>query len=338
MSERSSGCVQSTLFRAGEAGYECFRIPAVVTAKSGVILAFAEGRKESQDDYADVDLALKRSLDNGSTWSELRFIVDDGDHTMGNPCPIVDARTGVIHLLFCRDNKQAFAMKSSDDGETWSTPVEITSSAMDSRFYFVFTGPGHGIQLASGRLIAPSAYVCSKKLFTDEQGSYIIYSDDGGETWAVGGILERGKTDECEVVQLADGRLYLFGRGRAFGRCRGYSHSADEGMTWTPTTFDPQLPEPSCQGSIIRVSQSPPADRNRIVVANPANVYGRAQLTLRMSYDEAVSWPVSKVLYEGAAAYSDLAVTADEHIICLYEADDYTRIACARLGVKWLTQ
>ena len=337
MAEQNAACVQSTLFQAGEGGYECFRIPAVVRAKSGAILAFAEGRKESQEDYADVDLALKRSLDNGCTWSELRFIVDDGDHTMGNPCPIVDERTGTIHLLFCRDNKQVLAMKSNDEGESWSAPVEISSSVIDRSFYFVFTGPGHGIQLSSGRLLAPSACAYGKRLHQVE-GSYMIYSDDGGENWTIGGMVGRGMTDECEVVELADGRVYLTGRTQPKKRCRAYAHSDDGGLSWTAVSFAPALAAASCQGSIVRVSQSPPGDRNRIVMSNPANIYGRAELTLRMSYDEGVSWPVHKVLYEGSAAYSDLAVTAEGNILCLYEADDYTRIACARVGIGWFTE
>ena len=337
MSEQTGTCVQSTLFLAGEAGYECFRIPAIVTARSGTILAFAEGRKDGRGDYSDVDLALKRSTDNGETWSDLRFIVDDGDHTMGNPCPIADGNTGAVHLLFCRDNKQVFVIKSNDDGLSWSSPVDVTSSTMDPRFYFVYTGPGHGVQLSSGRLVAPSACDYGKRI-GDTQGSYIIYSDDGGRSWKIGGILEPDLTDECEVVELSDGRIYFSGRSRQGKRCRAYAHSSDGGMSWTPIAFDPQFPEPGCQGSIVRAAPAMPGGPYPVIMVHPSNIYGRAQLTLRVSYDDAATWPAHRVLYEGCAAYSDMAFAADSHILCLYEADDYTRIACARFTVEWLAQ
>ncbi len=331
-------CVQTTLFRSGDDGYECYRIPAVVVSRTGVILAFAEGRKDGRGDYADVNLMLKRSRDNGATWSEARVIVDDGDHTMGNPCPIYDARTSTVHLLFCRENRQVFAIRSTDDGEHWSVPTEISASVIDRRMYFAYTGPGHGVQLASGRLVAPSCADYGKRI-GDVQGSYIIYSDDSGRSWKVGGLLEAEASDECEVVELADGKLYLFGRNSCGKRARAYSYSSDGGQSWTAVAYESRLPESAsgCQGSIVRVSQSPTSDRNRIVVANAANIYGRTQLTLRMSYDETRSWPVQKILYEGSAAYSDLAVTQDGRILCLYEADDYTRIACALIDVGWLT-
>lgn len=330
-------CEQSTLFRSGDDGYECYRIPAAVVTSSGTILAFAEGRKDGRGDYADVNLMLKRSRDNGRTWSKAVVIADDGDHTMGNPCPIYDHRTGTVHLLLCRENRQVFAMRSTDEGQHWSDPMDVSASVYDRSMYFVYTGPGHGLQLRSGRLIVPSCADYGKRIGA-VQGSYIVYSDDGGGSWKVGGILEPNGTDECEVVELADGRLYLFGRNSTGKRSRGYSYSADGGLSWTPTAYDSRLPDsPSgCQGSIVRVSQTPAADRNRIVVANAANPYGRTHLTLRMSYDETVSWPVHRVLYEGSAGYSDLAVTADGRILCLYEADDYTRIACALVDVAWL--
>ena len=97
------------------------------------------------------------------------------------------------------------------------------------------------------------------------------------------------------------------------------------------------MPESSCQGSAIRFTDAKSHAKNRIILAHQANPYGRAQLTLRMSYDESETWPVSKILYEGAAAYSDLVVSQDQEILCFYEADDYTRMPLARFNVEWLT-
>ena len=325
-----------TLFRAGDEGYACYRIPALVVSKKGTILAFAEGRKDSKSDYADIDMALKRSFDGGRTWTDVKFIVDDGDHSMGNPCAVVERDTGTIILVFCRESRQILVTKSGNDGESWSEPEDISGQTIESCFYFVYTGPGHGIQLSSGRLLIPSSGDYGKRI-GGEQGSYILYSDDRGKTWQVGGYIDKDLTDECEVVELADGTVYLNGRSRQGKKQRGYSYSKDGGRSWSPIQFDPGMPESSCQGSVIRFTGEKEDDRNRILQVCPANPYGRAQLTARLSYDETKSWPEVKVIYDGAAAYSDLAVSREKDVLCAYEADDYTKIVLARFNVDWLT-
>ena len=329
-------CQQTTLFKAGDLGYMSFRIPALVRSTTGTVLAFAEGRKDGRGDFSDIDMALRRSLDGGKTWGPINFIVDDGDHTMGNPCPVVDAATGEIFLLLCRDNRQVLLTSSTDDGQSWALPEDISTGVMDSRFYFVFTGPGHGIQLSTGRLIAPCSADYRKRI-GDEQGSFVVYSDDHGRSWKIGGALTRDASDECEAVELADGTIYMNMRSRGNKRLRAYAYSSDGGETWSEVAYHADMPESSCQGSVIRFTDVGSHGKNRIILAHQANPYGRAQLTLRMSYDESKSWPVAKILYEGSAAYSDLVTNLEGEILCFYEADDYTRMPLALLNVEWLT-
>ena len=121
-------------------------------------------------------------------------------------------------------------------------------------------------------------------------------------------------------------------------RKRGFAYSKDGGDSWSDIQYDSRLPESSCQGSAIRLTgdQTHPGE-SRILIVNPANIYGRIQLTVRMSYDETKNWPVSKIIHEGSAAYSDLAVSQNGEILCLYEADDYTKLVIARFNVEWLT-
>ena len=126
-------------------------------------------------------------------------------------------------------------------------------------------------------------------------------------------------------------------RSRHDKRQRAYASSTDGGQTWSGVQFDARLPEPSCQGSIIRFSREPQSDRNRILLACPANPAARDQMTIRIPYDECESWPVSKVLHSGSSAYSDLGVTADGQVLCFYEADDYRRMVLARFNIEWLT-
>ena len=267
----------------------------------------------------------------------MQNIADDGDHTMGQPCPVVDERSGTIWLPLCRDNKQVLLIKSTDDGRTWSEPAEAANEVMIPAWQWIGTGPGHGIQLTTGRLVIPCWAGKGAEFCGNVQASFVIYSDDGGTTWKKGAILDHDASDECEVVEQQDGSLYMNMRSRHEKRQRAYAFSTDGGQTWSAVKYDARLPEPSCQGSIVRFSREPQSDRNRILLACPANPAARDHLTIRMSYDECESWPVSKVLYCGSAAYSDLGVTADGQALCLYEADNYGRLVLARFNIEWLT-
>ena len=327
---------EQPLFQSGSDGYHCYRIPSLLVTKRGTILAFAEARKITCSDHGDVDLAVKRSADGGSSWSRMQIIADDGNHTMGNPCPVVDSNTGTIWLPFCRTNQHVLIMKSTDDGKTWSEPVDITKQAANPAWHWFGSGPGHGIQLSNGRLVIPSWADATPRL-GQIQLSYTFYSDDAGANWKVGSPLEANTSDECEVVELIDGSLYMNARSRQGKKQRAYAFSKDGGETWSPVEFDATLPEPSCQGGLVRFTDAKRFERNRVVLSTPAARNARTHITVRLSYDECRSWPVSKLVHEGSSAYSDLAVADDHHILLLYEADDYSRLTLARFNIQWLT-
>jgi len=327
---------QQPLFQSGDLGYHCYRIPSLVVTNRGTILAMAEARKSSRSDHGDIDLALRRSFDGGGTWTELRMIADDGGHTMGNPCPVVDQTNGTVWLPFCRDNKRVLITKSNDDGKTWSKPVDITDVAMNPAWHWVGTGPGHGIQLRSGRLLIPCWADATPRL-GEIQLSYCFYSDDHGAAWQHGSALDANASDECEVVELTDDTLYMNMRSRQGKRQRAYAFSQDGGKTWSTVKYDPRLPEPSCQGSVVRFTDTRQFEKSRVLLSSPANPRARTRMTVRVSYDECRGWPVSKGLHSGSAAYSDLAVTNRHDVLCLYEADNYSKIVLARFNIEWLT-
>ena len=152
-SETAGRFEEQDLFKAGEAGYSRYRIPALVVSAKGTILAFTEARKGKGSDTDEIDLALRRSFDHGKTWEPMRIIADDGGRTVNQPTPVLDRDTGTIWLPFCKDNRQVFVMKSTDDGVTWSEPVEITRDVKDPSWKYIGAGPGHGIQLKNGRRI-----------------------------------------------------------------------------------------------------------------------------------------------------------------------------------------
>jgi len=342
--------VETDVFVSGTEGYHTFRIPSLIVAPNGALLAFAEGRKKGRSDTGDIDLVLRRSKDNGRTWSKLEVIVDDEGNTIGNPCPVVDRSTGVIWLLLTRNlgadhQKQIMAGKSTgsrtvlvtssdDNGLTWNKPVDITPTAKEPGWGWYATGPGVGIQLASGRLLIPCDHsiLPSAKLY-----SHVIFSDDHGKSWRLGGALPEN-TDECQVVELADRTLLLNMRSFHGKNRRAIARSKDRGATWSEISFDEQLIEPVCQGSILRLSladKETPGSRNRILFANPADKK-RQNLTIRVSEDEGATWPIARQLCAGSSAYCCLAVLPDEQIGCLYERDDYKKIALARISLPWL--
>jgi len=348
-----SGIEQTVVFRAGEDGYHTYRIPAVIRTKEDTLLAFCEGRKNNRRDHGDIDLVMKRSEDNGETWGPLEVVYEEGgtdEVTIGNPCPVVDERTGTIILPFCRDNDDVFVTKSTDDGVTWSDPVEITDSVKRDDWGWYATGPGVGIQLSrgehAGRLVIP----CDHREDTEDDSwmkkSHCFYSDDGGETWELGESVG-AYTDECQAVELVDGRVMMNMRNywaREGGQpdkagMRVIAWSDDGVETWSELDFDEALDSPVCQASFLRYTTEEEHDANRVLFSNPADDKKRIKMTVRMSMDEGETWPVSRMLHEGPAAYSCLVVLPDLSIGCLYERGDkqaYETITFARFTRDWL--
>jgi|GEM_PF-249144 len=340
---------QQPLFEAGKDGYFNYRIPSLVVTSRGTVLALCEARKKTGHDWDDVDLALRRSTDHGRTWSKMQIIADEGELTINQPCPVVDHQTGTIWLPLCRGSKpglgnaEVLLMKSTDDGQTWSRPVSIHQSAADPSWTFVGTGPGHGIQLKSGRLLIPCWFDLTPTC-GEVQSSCCIYSDDHGETWKRGEPLTPNACDECDIVELEDGTVYLNARSRG-QKQRAYAFSKDGGQSWSAVQYDPQQPEPSCDGALIRLSDSRRMDKNRVLVACPTNPDTRAHIRVRMSYNECRTWPIVSEPLAHLGGYSDLAVTGDRQILCLYETwpsykefgENRTNLVLAAFNVEWLS-
>jgi len=334
------GPLSTVIYESGKQAYHTYRIPALVVTSKGTLLAFCEGRKTSRSDHGDIDLILRRSGDGGRTWDKQRIVCEEGGTkkiTIGNPCAVVDKETGIVWLTFCRDNDRIFITRSVDEGESWAKPGEITEDVKEPEWGWYATGPGHGIQLQrgkyKGRLVIPCDCGDSKGWGNwDKKGrSLVIYSDDHGQTWTHGDITEKSM-NECEVVELTDGSLLLSMRNYRGPKRRAFAISKDGGHTWSSPRHNDQVYCPTCQGSIHRYSWQP----NIILHSGPGGP-GRANLTIRLSYDDGQTWPTAKVMEKGSSAYSDLAVMPDDHIGCLFEDDEYKRIVFARFSLQWLT-
>jgi sialidase-1 len=341
------------VYVAGESGYHTYRIPSVIATPKGTLLAFAEARRAGAADAGDIDLVLKRSRDGGASWSPVQIVGDNGPGTFGNPCPVVDAKTGVVWLLTTQNRgtdrekdiiagtsagtRTVWAMKSEDDGATWSTPTEITSSVKDASWTWYATGPGVGIQSRSGRLVIPANHA---ERGSGVHRSHVFFSDDGGRSWTLGASAEAG-TNESQVVELADGRLLLNMRNHPpkAESFRMVATSDDGGRTLSRASPDRALIEPPAQASLLRLSTLQSYDRNRLLFANPASTR-RERMTVRLSYDEGATWPVLRILHEGPAAYSSLVVLPDRSIGLLFERGErspYEKITLARFTLDWLT-
>ena len=341
---------QTDLFTSGTGGYHTYRIPALIVAPEGTLLAFCEGRKTGRADHGDVDLVLRRSGDGGKTWGPLQLVHEEGGQakiTIGNPCPVVDRTTGTVWLLMNRTNGRVLLSSSRDEGKTWAAVRDITDQVKQPDWGWYAVGPGVGIQIEHGphrgRLVVP----CNHRQTADRRGpssSHVITSDDHGKSWKIGGSVGP-HTNESQVVETAGGALLINCRnhwGRSGGRPdlagrRVIARSRDGGATWSNPEFDQALVEPQCQGSLLRYGWPGPDRKSRILFANPASTGGRQKMTVRTSYDDGRTWPAGRLIYGGSSAYCCLGVLPDGRVGLLYERDGYGKITFAAFGLDWLT-
>lgn len=341
---------ETDVFISGEGDYHTYRIPSIIVTLKGTLLAFCEGRKRGTSDTGNIDLILKRSVDHGKTWSAMQVVWDDGQNTCGNPCPVIDRVTGTIWLLLTHNlgvdrevqivdgasqgTRTAWLCKSTDDGVSWSKPVEITKDVKRADWTWYTTGPGIGIQLKNGRLVVP----CDNKVAgTKARQSHVICSDDRGATWKIGGVVGPN-CNESQIVELLDGSLLLNMRSYQANNRRMISTSRDRGETWTPPVEDPALIEPVCQASILRYEHADDGKPPPLLFSNPASTK-REKMTVRASYDQGKTWPVAKQLHAGPSAYSCLAILPDRSVGCLYERGEkspYEKITLAVFSLQSL--
>lgn len=324
----------AAVYKAGDNDYQCFRIPAIIKTNNGTLLAFAEARKNNCADAGDIDLVVRRSADNGKTWGDMITVWDDGANTCGNPAPVVDERTGKIILLSTwnlgsdreheiiertsENTRRVFVLSSADDGETWSEAKDITQDVKLPNWTWYATGPCNGIQVKNkkfrNRLVIPCDHIeaDTKKYF-----SHVIYSDDGGEHWQLGGSTPTDEVNESAVAELPKGVLMLNMRNYGDLRVRQVSTSVDGGVSWSAVRSDTALIEPVCQGSLISYGSS---KKPVLAFSNPASQTAREKMTVRLSYDNGKTWSKRIVVHEGPSAYSNLVELSNGGLGCFYEA------------------
>ncbi|MEU5941897.1 sialidase family protein [Micromonospora sp. NPDC047548] len=347
-------CDASVPFVSGAEGYTGFRIPAVVTARSGILLAFAEGRHGSLSDAGNIDLVLKRSSDGGCTWGPLQVVHDRGPDTAGNPAPVLTAGGRLVLLstvnaaaaseaaimrgeVTAEQSRRVFVQHSDDEGVTWSAPREITGQAKAQNWRWYATGPGHAVRLVGAahrhRLVVPANHSIappagSADLGTEAKyyGGHLLYSDDGGESWQIGAVDDNPNgyvnVNESTAAELPDGRLYLNTRehnGSAPGN-RADTYSADGGETLV-LPYRPQatLVGPVVQGSVLQLT----GPKAPLLFSGPADPASRAAMTLRISTDQGATWRPALALSGLPAGYSDLVQLDSRTVGVLYETGSF---------------
>ena len=302
-------------------GYARFRIPGMITTKSGAVLAYCEARKE-EGDWSAIDILMRTSTDGGKTFSSPVLLAcgTKNSQTVNNPVMIA-SRGGTVHFLYCVEygvlerGGAIFYRKSADDGVTWTAPRELSAMTVPELRSVFATGPGHGIELTDGTLFVPCWTVLKAHGQPPEShhpGSVCaLISNNGGSTWAVTPFVPDGEAtdpNETAAAQLPDGTVVLSVRdGKTHYRCASYSKN---GVSFTPIVRLPNLPDPVCSAGMLAVGDT-------LYLSHCDDIIFRRRLTLCRSRD-GIIWSKVCVIERGNAGYSDIA-SLEDRLLILYE-------------------
>ncbi|OIQ40949.1 MAG: sialidase [Bacteroidetes bacterium MedPE-SWsnd-G1] len=319
----------------------CYRIPSIVTAPNGDLIAAIDERVPDCGDLKwskDINIVQRRSSDNGKTWGPIETVIDfPFGQSASDPSMIVDEVTKEVFLFYNYMDLDKelnvyylHVMKSSDNGKTWSKPMDITSQISKPEWHkdFKFITSGRGIQTSTGKLVH-----CMVNL---DNGMHLFESDDHGNTWH---LIDTpiSPANESKVIELTDGTWMVNARSNDKKGVRYVHTSTDEGKSWI-TKSEPQLIDPGCNASILRyTSMKDGYNKNRLLFANAASADGRINMTVKISYDEGKTWSKGKVIYEGKSAYSDMTIMDNGTIGLFFEQDGYTKNPFVSFTLEWLT-
>lgn len=349
---------------AGQDGADTYRIPGLVTTNSGTLVAVYDIRyNNSKDLQEDIDIGMSRSTDGGRTWEPMKVIMDMGEYGglpqnlngIGDPSILYDHITGTLWVaalwmsgsapdkmlwwasqpgMTPQQTGQFILVKSTDDGLTWSEPINITRQIKDPAWQLLLQGPGRGITLADGTLVFPAQFKADIGTKALDGGQYtshstIVYSKDGGETWQIGSGA-KSNTTEAQVVQLTDGTLMLNMRDdrnrsdKGSTNGRAVAVTADLGKTWTVhSSSNSALPEPNCMASLIAADvKIDGIQRRMLFFSNPNDKSDRIRMTVKASTDQGMTWPVgNQVELYGPSGYgySCMTMVGENHVGILYE-------------------
>lgn len=368
---------KSVLFEEQTDGFTLYRIPGIVVTAKGTVLAYCEARKFSVADRGEIEVHLRRSTDGGRTFShpvqvahlgprlprnpvlppgkEAKDMGGPDEQTVNNPVAIA-TRSGRVHLIYFVEYMRCFAMFSDDDGKTWSSPREITSALNSFReridWQAIATGPGHGIELSNVRLVVPVWMSDYRSPGRTGKAAATIYSNDGGATWHAGELAIMGG-GEANVVERSDGSVMLTARNGDPRNRRLVAFSSSGYRKWSAPRIAKEIKEPGCMAGVTKHSANSDAPHGLLfsnVQTTKRKHSARSNLTVHLSRDDGLSWPVSRTIESGPSAYSDLAVLPDGTVLCFYESGiakpkikrtrnwAYANLSLARFNLAWIEE
>lgn len=333
---------------AGDDGSDAYRIPGLVTTNKGTLLGVYDVRyNNSMDLQEHVDIGLSRSTDGGKTWEKMRLPLSFGEdeglpaaqNGVGDPSILVDTKTNTVWIVAAwthgMGNQRAWwsshqgidkhvtaqlvMTQSTDDGKTWSAPINITEQVKKPEWYFLLQGPGRGITMHDGTLVFPIQYIDKTRV----PNAGIMYSKDGGTHWTIHNHA-RTNTTEAQVAEIEPGVLMLNMRDNR-GGSRAVAITRDLGKTWTEHPSSRKaLREPVCMASLIHV----PAAENTLgkdllIFSNPNTSRDRRDMTIKVSLDGGNTWlPQHQLLLDEGDSwgYSCLTMIDKETVGILYES------------------
>ena len=311
----------------------CYRIPSIITATNGDLIAAIDERVPSCGDLKwsrDINIVIRKSSDNGKTWGKIEKIIDYPlGQSASDPSMILDKQTNTIFLFYnymdLDNQKDIYYLKyisSNDNGKSWSKSVDITNQISKENWKndFKFITSGRGIQTKKGTLLH-----CLVNL---QKGTHVFGSNDNGKTWFIT-ETPTSPGDESKIVELNDGSWMVNSRVNKLGY--RYSHvSNDDGKTWI-SKKEESIIDPGCNGSLIRYSHD---KKNLLLLTNINNKKERKEIVLRYSIDEGRSWSNPKIIYNGEAAYSSMTVMENGNLGLFFEMDNYTKNVFTSISIK----
>lgn len=357
---------QTSVFTAGTDRYASYRIPAIIKAPNGNLLAFCEGRVNHAGDFGNIDIVMKRSTDGGNTWSPLEIVLDADSLQAGNPAPVVDLLDpaypqGRIFLFYNTGNnhehevrkgngqRQVWYTVSTDNGATWAAPVNISNethrhgSAADWRSYA--NTPGHALQIKRGNLkgrifVAANHSEGMPQSKFEDYKAHGFYTDDHGKTFSLSASVEIPGSNESTAAELSNGRLMMNSRNQQGDkRMRIVSISNNGGNNWERSYFDSSLTDPVCQGSLLNIGWK--KGKAILAFSNAASTERRDSITIKISTNEGVSWKKYILIdydkeqkNKDYAAYSDLVLLRKNKLGILYERNNYKEIVFRSIDLR----